>query len=160
MWQELVKVLGKLAEAYERLIALARRKQGALIAVDMEALEQLLDEEKGLIDEIEHLEFGRQQVLSQLAKEVPDLRAAATMEEVGQYSPADLRPWLARLHRRLDEAVSGAKEAGKANEFLIQSALSAVQYHLNRLGNSVVEPAYGGKGQEVVSQHKNFDFQA
>ena len=96
MWQDLVKVLGKLAEAYERLIALARRKQGALIAVDMEALEQLLDEEKGLIDEIEHLEFGRQQVLSQLAKEVPDLRAAATMEEVGQYSPADLRPWLAR----------------------------------------------------------------
>lgn len=160
MWQELVKVLGKLADAYERLVALARKKQGALVAVDMERLEQLLGEEKGLIDEIEHLEFGRQQILAQLAKEVPTLRSAATMEEVGQHSPADLRPWLTQLHRRLDEAVERAKEAGKANEFLIQSALSAVRYHLNRIGNSVVEPNYGGKGQEVVSQHKNFDFQA
>ena len=160
MWQELVKVLGKLAEAYERLVALARQKQAALVAVDMTRLEQLLGEEKGLIDEIEHLEFGRQQILMQLAKAVPALSSAATMEEVGEQSPPDIRPWLARLHRQLDEAVSKAKEAGKAKEFLIQSALSAVRYHLNRLGNSVVEPAYGGKGQEVVSQHKNFDFQA
>ena len=160
MWQELVKVLGKLAEAYERLVAIARQKQAALVAVDMTRLEQLLGEEKGLIDEIEHLEFGRQQILMQLAKAVPALSSAATMEEVGEQSPPDIRPWLARLHRQLDEAVSKAKEAGKANEFLIQSALSAVRYHLNRLGNSVVEPAYGGKGQEVVSQHKNFDFQA
>lgn len=160
MWQELVKVLGKLSAAYERLLTLAQKKQGALVAVDMEHLEQLLEEEKGLVDEIEHLEFGRQQILAQLAKEVPDLRAASTMEEVGQHSPADLRPWLTQLHRRLDDAVARAKEAGKANEFLIQSALSAVRYHLNRLGNAVVEPNYGGKGQEVVSQHKNFDFQA
>lgn len=160
MWQEFVKVLGKLAEVYERLAALAQEKQAALAAVNMERLEQLLGDEKGLLDEIEHLEFGRQQILVQLAREVPALREAATMEAVGQYSPDDLRPWILRLHRRLDDAVSKVKAAGKTNEFLIQSALSAVRYHLNRLGNSVVEPNYGGKGQEVVSQHKNFDFQA
>ncbi|MGP1471047.1 MAG: flagellar protein FlgN [Schwartzia sp. (in: firmicutes)] len=160
MWQEFVKVLGKLTAAYERLAALAQEKQAALAGVDMERLEQLLGDEKRLLDEIEHLEFGRQQILAQLAREVPALREAATMEAVGQYSPADLRPWILRLHRQLDEAVSKVKTVGKTNEFLIQSALSAVRYHLNRLGNSVVEPTYGGKGQEVVSQHTNFDFQA
>ena len=42
MWQEFVKVLGKLTAAYERLAALAQEKQAALAGVDMERLEQLL----------------------------------------------------------------------------------------------------------------------
>lgn len=160
MWQELVKVLGKLADAYERLLELARRKRAALVAVDMEALERLIEEENGIIDEIQHLEFGRQQILGQLSRELPEFSDGATMEDVARHSPDDIRPWLNQLHKRLDEAVSRTKEAGEANEFLIRSALSAVKYHLNRLGNSVVEPAYGGKGEEVVSRQKNFDFRA
>ena len=79
MWQELVKVLGKLADAYERLLELARRKRAALVAVDMEALERLIEEENGIIDEIQHLEFGRQQILGQLSRELPEFSDGATM---------------------------------------------------------------------------------
>ena len=52
------------------------------------------------------------------------------------------------------------QEAGSNNQILINGALNAVNYRLNQLGGSAVEPVYGGRGQERVSHSKNFDFKA
>lgn len=160
MWQDLVKVLEGLTAAYGRLLKIAREKQAALVSLDMKGLEGLLQTEQGIVDEIHRLETERQSVLKRLLKELSLSEADMTMEKIIGVSPSDLRPWLKQSHQRLNDAVSQTTAAGKENEFLIQNALSAVAYHLNRLGHSAVEPAYGEKGQEVVSRRKNFDFRA
>ena len=53
-----------------------------------------------------------------------------------------------------------AQELAENNRVLIEGALSAVTYHLNRLGGTKVEPAYGSGGQEVVSHGRNFEYDA
>ena len=82
------------------------------------------------------------------------------MQDLYAYAPAELRKPLQQLHDELNAVIAKVKEAGDNNKILISGALSAVNYHLNRLGKSVVEPAYGTHGQEVVSQKKNYDFKA
>lgn len=160
MWQELVKVLEALTEAYERLLQIGQAKHAVLITVQLEKLEKLLDAEKMVIDRIHKLEAGRRTVLLKLCKSEKMLRPEMNMKEVTEHSPAPYKARLGDLHTKLGQLVDKTKQTGEENEFLIKSALGAVHYHLNRIGNSTVEPAYGQKGQEIVTRHKNFDFEA
>ncbi|MCR5559304.1 flagellar protein FlgN [Schwartzia sp. (in: firmicutes)] len=160
MWQELVKVLEALTEAYGQLLKIAQEKHAVLVMVQLEKLDKLLDVEQTIIDRIHKLEEERRGVLLKLCKSEKSLRPEMTMKEVTEISPAEYSPRLGELHKKLGDLVEKANQKSEENEFLIKSALGAVQYHLNRIGNSTVEPAYGQKGQEIVTQHKNFDFEA
>ncbi|MBR1553667.1 MAG: flagellar biosynthesis protein FlgN, partial [Schwartzia sp.] len=80
--------------------------------------------------------------------------------EVEAACPEELRMALRKVHARLNKTVRDAQEAGDANEFLIRQALGAVEYHLNRLSNSSIDPTYGQTGKESVTREKKFDFQA
>ena len=55
---------------------------------------------------------------------------------------------------------SDVQEANANNEILITSALEAINAKLNQLGGSMVEPAYGSRGQEQVIHRKNFNLEA
>ena len=59
----------------------------------------------------------------------------------------------------LAKLVKDVQEAVANNEILITSALDTVNFRLNQLGGSVVEPTYGSKGQEQVIHRKNFDLE-
>ncbi len=160
MWRDMIQVLGSLAEAYERLIAIGKAKRDTLVAIDMKRLEKLLDAEQSVIDEIQQLENGRQKLLKALSKKEPRLIPEMTMNEVLAVSPREIRPQLKAIHKKLDDMVEQAKMVSGDNEFLIQGALSAVSYHLNRLSNAEVEQGYGQRGQEIVTRQQKFDFQA
>ncbi len=160
MWRDMIRVLEALSEAYERLIAIGKSKRETLVAIDMKRLERLLKEEESVIDEIQQLENGRQKILNALSEKEPALFPEMTMREVLAVSPRDIRSQLNAIHKKLDETVEQARTVSGDNEFLIQGALSAVSYHLNRLSNAEVEQGYGQRGQEIVTRQKKFDFQA
>ena len=82
------------------------------------------------------------------------------MAEVERACPVDLRATLRSIHAQLGKRVEEAKEVGEMNEFLIRQALGAVEYHLNRLSNSSIDPTYGQTGKESVTREKKFDFKA
>ena len=69
------------------------------------------------------------------------------------------RETLYKLHRMLGRLVDEVQEAVANNGILVASALDAVNFRLNQLGGSMVEPAYGSRGQEQVSHIKNFDLE-
>ncbi|MBQ7515026.1 MAG: flagellar protein FlgN [Schwartzia sp.] len=160
MWRDMIGALESLAEAYERLVAIGKAKRDTLVAIDMKRLEKLLDAEQTVLDEIQQLENGRQKILKSLSEKEPKLRPEMTMQEVLAVSPGEIRPQLKGIHKKLDDVVAQAKTVSGDNAFLIQGALSAVNYHLNRLSNAEVEQGYGQRGQEIVTRQKKFDFQA
>lgn len=160
MWQELIRTLKDLSDAYAALFAIAKRKRAVLVAVDLKGLESLVEEEKQQLERIREDEKRRQDALLVLSKRLPGVRASMTMAEVETACPAELRQELKALHERLIGAVAETQEMGEVNEFLIRQALGAVEYHLNRLSNSAIEPTYGHQGQESVSREKKFDFHA
>lgn len=160
MWQELETVLRDLVQAYKNMTALGKKKKELLIAVDMKSLDQLLKVEEKLVQSIDRLEKQRGRVLMGMATKYPSLNASSGMQQVIAACPAERRGGLKALHRELGDAVAAAQELSANNEVLIVHALNAVNFHLNRIGGAAVEPAYGQKGQEVVTRPKNFDFRA
>ena len=160
MWQDLIHALKDLSDAYAALLEIAGRKRVMLVTVDLKGLEPVVAEEEQQLERIRAAEKRRQDALLALSKDIPSIHPGMTMAEVEAACPGDLRAPLRVIHSQLNQRVTEAKEAGEANEFLIRQALGAVEYHLNRLSNSAIDPTYGQKGQESVTREKKFDFQA
>ena len=160
MWQDLIHALKDLSDAYAALLEIAGRKRAILVAVDLKGLEPIVAEEEQQLERIRAAEKRRQDALLALSKGIPSTHSATTMAEVERACPVDLRATLRSIHAQLGKRVEEAKEVGEMNEFLIRQALGAVEYHLNRLSNSSIDPTYGDKGAETVSREKKYDFKA
>ena len=161
MWQELIDVLEEIQQGYQSRLELSRKKRAVLVAVDMKGLEQVVDLEEKVLSRIHKAEQHRQDVLRKLAAAEPEIQPDTKMAEVFGRAPSfAMADRLRKLHESLSKLIAEVQEAGDNNQVLINGALNAVNYRLNQLGGSAVEPVYGGKGQEMVSHSKNFDFKA
>ncbi len=161
MWQELIHVLEKIQSGYQKMIELSKKKRTVLVMVDMKGLENIIKEEKLLLEDIHQAELRRQGILKQLAVSEPRIQADTRMTEAISFAPSKaIADRLGKLHQSLSELIAEAQEAGDNNQVLVHGALQAVNYRLNQLGGSAIEPTYGGKGQELVSSSKKFDFKA
>ena len=160
MWQELAAALNELNKIYQQLIVLGKRKRNVLVAVDMKALEELIEEEKQLTQKISALEQNRQKALIHLAVENRSIKQDTQMAEVLGLAPKELQPVLRQLSQALTDSTAEVSELRDSNNILIRAAMNAAAYHLNRIGGARVEPNYGQSGSEVVSHCKNFEFHA
>ena len=161
MWTKLIDVLGKICVVYDNLAKIGEKKRDALVAVDMEGLSKVLDEEQLAAAKIQRLEKERGNILKELAKNNPSVSDATKAEDFYKNAPSlAIEKRLISLHKSLSKNVDRALKIRDNNQILAQGALDAVQYHLNRLSNATVDPTYGNKGGETVSRRKNFDFSA
>lgn len=161
MWHELADVLDKINTLYGHLLDCSSRKHKALVSVDFKTLEKVLEEEQRLTKAIEVLEGQRKQVFKERAASRGDIDENTRMEQLfGLVQDGAMKDRLKNLHTALNTVIRKVQDSEAANRILVNGALSAVNFKLNQLGGSRVEPAYGGKGQEVVSHDRTFDFKA
>lgn len=157
MWQDLMDVLGKICVVYDDLKKIEERKRDALVGIDMDGLSKILDEENLAASKIQKLEQKRGSILQELAKTYPPTSKA---EDFYRNAPTlAIEKRLISLHKTLSKNVESAVKLRDNNQILAQSALDAVQYHLNRLSGAYVDPTYGKSGNSVTHQ-KKFDFNA
>ena len=160
MWQDFANVLNDLNKDYKALIELGKKKRNALVMVDMKTVENLLPTEEKLTADIARLEKKRQSILLKLASTSEKLGPESKMDDILQLAPAGkLREIMQRLYAMLQATVQEAQELSEGNALLIRAAMEAAAFHLNRIGGATVEPAYG-RGGEVVTHRKNFDYNA
>ena len=152
MWQALIDTLDKLGATYDDLATLGEKKYSALVNVDMKNFSALLDEEKAIITKIHKLEQKR----LELSK---DLSATAA-ENIYKSDPSPFADKLSESRKRLAKNVQRALKIRDDNQVLAQCALDSAQMKLNKLGGAMVEPTYSGKGADIVTHQKNFDFMA
>lgn len=160
MWKKLSAVLKEINGYYEMLYTLNVKKKSVLVSVDMKLLAEIVKKEEEIAGLISRAESRRQSILVELSGVCGGLRPNANSRELYKYMPAELKPEFKERHEKLEKMVAKVKALSEDNTLLITSALSAVQFHLNQIGGSVVEPAYGEKGQEVVTKEQKFDFKA
>ncbi|WP_294157493.1 flagellar protein FlgN [uncultured Selenomonas sp.] len=160
-WTELVQTLNELNKTYRDVCELSRKKHKALIVIDLKSIEAMNGEEAQLTQKIRKLEETRQKLLIRLAVENRAIKKDTNMADLAEKAPTrELRMLLEKLHQALDASTKKAVELRDNNRVLIEGALSAVTYHLNRLGGLHVENAYGKGGQEVVSHASKLEFDA
>lgn len=158
-WKALAGTLNELNKTYQALNALSRKKHQALIIIDLKSIEAMNGEEARLTQEIRKLEETRQKTLIRLAVENRAITKETNMTQLIEAAPTqEIRKVLRTLHQALDASTKEAAELRDNNRVLIEGALSAVSYHLNRLGGAQVENAYGSTGQEVVTHESRFEF--
>ncbi|MCI6087036.1 flagellar protein FlgN [Selenomonas sp.] len=160
-WAELIQTLNELNKTYHDVCELGRKKHKALIVIDLKSIEAMNGEEARLTQVIRKLEETRQKQLIRLAVENRAITKDTKMSDLAKAAPTpQIRTLLEKLHQALDAATKEAAELHENNRLLIEGALSAVTYHLNRLGGLHVENAYGSKGQEVVTHAGKLEFDA
>ena len=160
MWQDFANTLNELNKAYKALIELGKKKRNALVMVDMKTVENLLPQEEKLTAEIARLEKNRQNILLKMAATNEKLGPESKMEDILSFAPAGkMREILQKLYAMLQVTVKEAQELSEGNALLIRAAMEAAAFHLNRIGGATVVPAYG-RGGEVVTHRKNFDYNA
>ncbi|MDD6698546.1 MAG: flagellar protein FlgN [Veillonellaceae bacterium] len=160
-WKELLQVLNGLNKSYEALIELSQKKHKALVFIDIKSIEAMNDTEAKLTQDIRQLEERRQKALIHLAVENRAIKKDTRMAELARYAPTpQIRVLLQKLHEALTVSTTKAQELRENNRVLIEGALSAVTYHLNRIGGTHVENTYGSSGQEVVTHARNFEYNA
>lgn len=160
MWQELARILAELITDYQKLKQLNEEKRGVLVLVKLQELERLVRQEEEVVSAIHRTEKKRQELLGRMAKSGIRVSPDMQMDSVWSQCPErQQRETLYKLHRMLGRLVDEVQEAVANNGILVASALDAVNFRLNQLGGSTVEPAYGSRGQEQVSHVKNFDLE-
>lgn len=159
MWQNLMDTLDKICAVYDKLAEIEERKHKALVVIDMESLAKILDEEQLAASKIQNLERKRGKIYQELAK---NIRVSEGMKAEDFYKNAPslaLEKRLLRLHKQLSKSVDNAVKLRDNNQILAQSALNAVQYHLNRLTGAAVNQNYSATGANITHQ-KKFDYKA
>ena len=160
MWQELARILAELITDYQKLKQLNEEKRGVLVLVKLQELERLVRQEEEVVSAIHRTEKKRQELIGRMAKSGIMVSPDMQMDSVWSQCPErQQRETLYKLHRMLGRLVDEVQEAVANNGILVASALDAVNFRLNQLGGSMVEPAYGSRGQEQVSHIKNFDLE-
>ena len=161
MWQNLIEILDKLGEVYDKLAGLGERKRSALVGIDMKGLSDILDEEQLLAAKIQKLEQKRVELLKNLSTTDKTLTEATKPKDFYRKAPTvAAQKKLIELHERLSKNVDRVVTIRNNNQILAQCALDAVQGQLNRLSGAAVEPTYSGKGAGIVTHQKKFDFKA
>ena len=160
MWQDLIDTLDKLGEVYGDLAKLGEKKKSALVNVDMKKLSALLDEEKIFATKIQQLEQNRLELFKHLSASNINPDEATTAKDLYKTAPTPAQEKLFTAHERLVQNVQRALKFRDDNQVLAQCALDAAQMRLNKIGGAVVEPTYSGKGADIVTHQKNFDFMA
>ena len=131
-----------------------------MVVVDFKALDQILQQEEQLTGAILSAEESRKLILQKLAGIEPKIKAGTKLAELCRYCPAETAKRLSQLHAKLNQVTNEVSAIRDANRVLVSAALSAVNYHLNVLGDTAVAPVYGAGGSENVSKSKKFDFEA
>lgn len=160
MWQDLIEVLDKICNVYDKLANLGERKRVALVAVNIEGLSKILDEEQLIAAKIQKLEQQRGEILQELSKNNSAVNSGTKAEDFYKTAPTPIiTQKLLDLHKKLSQNVERTLKIRDNNQILAQSALDAVKYNLNRLSGAFVEPTYGNKGA-IVTHQKKLDYKA
>ncbi len=152
--EELISVLEKEHEAYDRLIPLTERKTKVIISGDLDELQKITDEEQEMIDHVSALEKQREEVIINMGTVLN--RDPKTLKLKAMVKLLDKRPEeqkrLATLHDLLTAQLKRVSEQNDKNKMLINQSLEMIQFEMNLIQSSRMTPGTGNytKGASTV----------
>lgn len=133
--ENLIDTLDKEGSEYEVLLGLSEKKTPIIIKGDLEALQQITDEEQNVVSRIHHLEQIRIDVTKDIAnvinKDVETLKLKNLIQMLEGRPKEQER--LQAVHDKLKEAVRKMQTVNSQNRDLINHALELVEFDMNLL---------------------------
>lgn len=133
--ENLISVLEQESTEYEVLLGLSMKKTSVIVAGDLQALQQITDEEQNVVSRINHLDSKRAEVIKDIAnvmnKDVDELKLVNLIQML-ESRPSESRK-LAEVHDRLKETVGNMQRVNNQNRELIAHSLEMVEFDMNLL---------------------------
>lgn len=143
LMENLITVLENEISEYEILVGLSTKKTPVIITGDLEALQQITDEEQIVVGRIQHLEKKREEVIGDIAnvinKDVDDLKLVNLIEMLRDRPQESGR--LMMVHDNLKSVVHQMERINEQNRELIKNALEMVEFDMNVIQSLKAAPA-------------------
>ena len=153
LMEELIDVLEKENQEYEKLLKLSMRKSDAVALRNVAQIEQITDEEQIVATDITRLDSKREEVTKDIAnvlnKDVESLKLSVLVELMSR-QPAEQKR-LSDIHDKLKETVHRVKMVNENNAKLIAEALEMVEFDMNLLRSLRQAPQTANYGRNAVN---------
>lgn len=135
LMENLIDTLENESSEYEVLLGLSQKKTPIIVKGDLEALQQITDEEQIVVSKIHHLEQTRIDVTKDIAdvinKDVETLKLKNLIQMLEGRPQEQSR--LQAAHDRLQDVVHRMQAVNVQNRDLINHALELVEFDMNLL---------------------------
>lgn len=142
LMENLITILETEASDYEILVGLSTKKTPIIIKGDLEALQQITDEEQIVVGRIQHSEKQREEVIGDIAnvinKDVTQLKLVNLIEMMKDRPEESGR--LAEVHDKLKDVLGRMARVNEQNRELIKNSMEMVEFDLNVLQSMKAAP--------------------
>ena len=163
--EELIDTLTKEEKLYSELIPIEEEKTRAIVANDLQKMQQITDKERVMVDQTTALEAKREEIAVNIATVLGKDPKTITLEEIEgslKKQPED-RKKLQTIHDRLKKTVHRLRDVNEQNKELLQESMEMVEFNMNVMRSAQMTAGssnYGSDASEVngmAPQHPRFD---
>ena len=133
--EDLIEVLERENEAYQKLLVLSSQKTPVIISADLEALAKITDEEQEVVNQVNSLDRKRQTSMKDIAnvinKDVNTLKLTDLIDMLKTRPTEQQR--LAAIYDNLSDTLGQVKRVNEQNRELIENSLEMVEFDMNVL---------------------------
>lgn len=135
LMENLIEVLNKQHEEYEKLLVLSNRKTTIIVKGDLAALQQITDEEQDTVNVVNRYEQERVQVMKDIANVInKDVETLKMNDLVAMLAPRpEEQKMLADVQGKLRDVALRMKQVNERNKELLENSLEMVSFDLNLL---------------------------
>lgn len=135
LMENLIDVLNKQYEEYVALVELSRKKTPIIVKGDLQALQDITDEEQLAVSRVNHYDRERAEVMKDIAnvinKDVEALKITDLVDMLAQ-RPEEQKQ-LAEVRDRLRKVALEMKDVNERNGELLQNSLDMVNFDMTLL---------------------------
>ncbi len=164
LMEELIATLRKEQEAYQELLPVVENKTQAIIANDLQKVQDITEFEQAAIGKISGLEQKRTEIMNNIGvvlnKKVSELTLPNLIKLLDR-QPQE-QEMLAQIHKELTGVLKRLSEVNGHNKNLIEQSLEMISYNMNLLQSTRIVPGNNynrnaGQWDMTASQTGMFD---
>ena len=146
---ELIDILDRQRELYQRLLEIAKAKQPVLVKGDLAKLEEFTKQEEQIVVQVGKLEEQRSRVHQALANHFHFPEPEITLSEIAAKVSAELSDKLSQVGDGLKDTLNELKDVNNLNSVLIKQSLDYIEFTVNLITSIGETPSYPEKPGEL-----------
>lgn len=151
--EELTEVLEQEYKIYRDLLPIAESKTKVIIKNDLEALQNITEQEHQVIDQINALETKRAQVIFNIGtvlNQKPEELTLSKVIDLLTQQPKEQEK-LNEVHKSLKQIIQRLTEVNYQNQSLIEESLEMIEFNMNLIQSTRMSPGNNyTKGAQTI----------
>ena len=155
LMEELITVLSREKEIYEKLIPISERKTVVLIREDLQELQKVTDEEQQLLDAAYAADKKREKIIENIGivlNRDPKELDLTTLARLMARQPAEKKQ-LSELHDSLKLVMDRLVNVNQKNKELIENSLEMIEFNMNFIQSTRMSPGSNNYNRNASSNY-------